>query len=81
MFTQRGTVNDESGNERQGKGGGKKSVFKNLQGFCKSSIYPPASFLYFGTQIYPTLSTGCWVGFRAKQAPVMDRGKAEAETK
>lgn len=57
----------------------KESVYKNSQGFCKSSINPPASFLCFGTQIYHTLSTECWVGFRAKQAPLMDVGKVEAK--
>lgn len=69
------------GKKDRGREEEKKSIFKNLQGFCKSIINPPASFLCFGTQIYQTLSTGCWVGFRAKQAPVMDMGEAEAETK
>lgn len=57
----------------------KVTVFKNLQGFCKSSINSPASFFCFGTQIYQILSTECWVEFRAKQTSVMDVGEAEAE--
>lgn len=72
-------MNDEEGREREVR---RKSQFTKTYKDSVNLVFfnPPASFLCFGTQIYHTLSTTeCWVGFRAKQAPVMDVGKAEAK--
>lgn len=58
----------------------KKSQFTKTYKGSVNLLLILCLFLVFWYQIHPTLSTECWVGFRAKQAPVMGLGKAENET-